>query len=503
MKWSVHSVSGGGHYSSQAILVPQGLNKKLFPPTLIRLMEPLISQKIFTGKWNETLFLPFAGTKWKGKEQFEHLVLIGLGQLDQLDSERIRQAGGKLVRVLEKNAQKNVFLDFSLLQSFIKDFDRTAQSFSEGCVLADYCFKELQKKTPPRITRVQNIHLTQVKNLKEVKKELTEGQLIAESVNFARRLADTPSNLMNPSVLAKEVQKQLSPIRGLKVSVWNKNRIIKERMGGVLGVSAGSHQEPRVIIMEYHGRSSSSLRPLCLVGKGLTFDSGGISLKPAKSMDEMKFDMCGSCAVIGALLAIARLQWNVSVIGLVGAAENMPGGGAIKPGDILTARNGKTMEVLNTDAEGRLVLADILSYASEQKPELIVDAATLTGAIVVALGNIYAGLFTRHTSLQNQIQKASQSSGEKIWPMPLNDFHTRDIRSEVGDVANISAGFGAGSSTAAAFLEHFVDKKIPWAHLDIAGTAWNVENRLPYCRPKSASGVMVRTFVELIKQYAR
>ena len=257
-------------------------------------------------------------------------------------------------------------------------------------------------------------------------------------------------------------------------------------MGGVLGVSAGSNQEPRVIIMKYQPTGAKG-KPICFVGKGLTFDSGGISLKPAKNMDEMKFDMCGGTAVIGALLAIARLKLNVPVLGLVGASENMPGEGATKPGDILTARNGKTMEVLNTDAEGRLVLADILSYASEQKPEWIIDAATLTGAVVVALSNIYTGLFTRHPSLRDQIQKAGENSGEKIWAMPLDDFHVKDIQSTIGDVANISSVSGGGSSTAAAFLEHFVDKHIPWAHLDIAGTAWNVSNRLAYCRPKSAS----------------
>ena len=181
----------------------------------------------------------------------------------------------------------------------------------------------------------------------------------------------------------------------------------------------------------------------------------------------------------------------------------MPGASAIKPGDVLTARNGKTMEVLNTDAEGRLVLADLLSYVSEKKPQFIVDAATLTGAVVVALGNVYTGLFTRNPNLEQKIKSAAASSEEKIWTLPLDNFHVKDVKSKVADVANISSTPGAGSSTAAAFLEHFVDEDIPWAHLDIAGTSYNVSNRLPYCRPKSASGVMVRTFVELARQYIR
>ena len=201
--------------------------------------------------------------------------------------------------------------------------------------------------------------------------------------------------------------------------------------------------------------------------------------------------------------AIARAELKVDVIGMVGATENMPGPAANKPGDVLKARNGKTMEVLNTDAEGRLVLADILSYASEQKPEWIVDAATLTGAIIMALGNTYTGLFTRNKNLEKKITQAALSAGEKMWPMPLDDFHVKDIKSSVADVANIQSTRGAGSSTAAAFLEHFVDKSIPWAHLDIAGTAWDVSQRLPYCRPKLASGVMVRTFFELARQHSR
>jgi len=308
---------------------------------------------------------------------------------------------------------------------------------------------------------------------------------------------------MTPSVLAQTVQNKFKKVKNVKVSIWNKERIKKERMGGLLGVSLGSYQEPRVILIEYKGDASSKkTAPLYFAGKGITFDSGGISLKPASNMDEMKYDMCGAVAVIGTLLAVSSLEMKVNVVGIVGACENMPGATANKPGDILKARNGKTMDVLNTDAEGRLVLADILSYACEQKPVFIIDAATLTGSVVVALGNMYSGLFTRNKNLEKQILDASKSSGEKIWSLPLNDHHTKDVKGIVGDVANISSTKGAGSSTAAAFLEQFVNKNIPWAHLDIAGTAYNVSNRLSYCRPQTASGVMVRTFVEICRQYS-
>ena len=215
----------------------------------------------------------------------------------------------------------------------------------------------------------------------------------------------------------------------------------------------------------------------------------------------MKFDMCGSAAVIGTLLAIEKLKLKVNVLGLVASSENMPGQGANKPGDILKARNGKTMEVLNTDAEGRLILADALSYASEKKPQAIFDAATLTGAMVMALGNIFTGFFTKNEKLVQRVTKAAQVSGERVWRMPLTKEHTKDMESPIADVANISSHRGAGSSTAAAFLEHFVDSSIPWVHFDIAGTAYNVNNRLEYCSHKMASGVMVRTFVELARSF--
>ncbi len=469
---------------------------KSFSASQKLMVQKLIKDKVFQARTGESLFLPECGSS-----NSQHLLLVGLGPVKKITVESIRQATAYTVRCLEQKNQTHVVCDFSSLLYFIKNPLELASTLCEGFILSNYLFNHLKKHKDKKITPLKQVFLKNVSNPKMVNLGITQGQCLAESINFARTLSDYPSNLMTPSILASSVQKQSKGLKDLKVSVWNKARIVKEKMGGVLGVSSGSNQEPRVIIMEYKPKKAKNKHPYCFVGKGLTFDSGGISLKPAKNMDEMKFDMCGSAAVIGALMAVARLKLNVSVIGLVGSSENMPGAAATKPSDILKARNGKTMEVLNTDAEGRLVLADILSYACEKQPEFIVDAATLTGAIVVALGNIYTGLFTRHKSLREKIQKAALKAGEKMWPMPLDDFHVKDIKSHVGDVANISSTGGAGSSTAAAFLEHFVDKKIPWAHLDIAGTAWNVENRLPYCRPKSASGVMVRTFVELCKIY--
>jgi leucyl aminopeptidase len=254
--------------------------------------------------------------------------------------------------------------------------------------------------------------------------------------------------------------------------------------------------------LEYHGSpQKGAKKPLIFVGKGLTFDSGGISIKPSAAMEEMKYDMCGGANVIGTILAIAKLNLKVNVMCLVPSTENMPGPSATKPGDILTGRNGKTFEVNNTDAEGRLILSDALAYASEQDPEIIIDAATLTGAMIVALGNTHTGYFTRNKQLKEKIETAAKKSGEWVWNMPLCDFHVQDMKGTYADLSNMSSGKGAGSATAAAFLEQFVSEKIPWAHFDIAGTGWAAGNRLKYCTKKGATGVMIRTFVEIAKLY--
>jgi leucyl aminopeptidase len=305
---------------------------------------------------------------------------------------------------------------------------------------------------------------------------------------------------MTPTLLAENAVKAAKGIPGLKVTVWDKARIKKERFGGLLAVAAGSDQEPRFIIMEYNGAGKGQ-KPICFVGKGLTFDCGGISIKPSASMEEMKYDMCGGAAVIATLLALAKLKAKVNVIGLVPSSENLAGPSATKPGDVYFARNGKSVEVFNTDAEGRLILGDALAYGSEQKPAAMFDTATLTGAILVALGNTHTGVFSRDPKLVKRIQEAADASGELVWPMPLTDFHVDDMKGTHADLCNISGNRLAGSATAAAFLEQFVEPGIPWAHFDIAGTAWNVSSRFPYHPRKCASGIIVRTFVELAESF--
>ncbi|MBY0383517.1 leucyl aminopeptidase family protein, partial [bacterium] len=332
-----------------------------------------------------------------------------------------------------------------------------------------------------------------------LKKNLEMSECVAEAVNFARYLGDCPGNFMTPTQLGKEAE-GLAKGTSLKVQVWDKKRIEKERMESFLGVSYGSDQEPKFICMEYKGGGAKQ-KPICFVGKGLTFDSGGISLKPGAGMEEMKFDMCGGAAVIATMGAIAKMKLKINAIAFVPATENMPGPSANKPGDIRKARNGKTIEVNNTDAEGRLILADALVYACEKKPALIADAATLTGAMMIALGNVHTGFYTRNEKLRKKVEACAESCGERVWAMPLVDDHVKDMKGYYADLTNLAPSRNAGSATAAAFLESFVDKDIPWAHFDIAGTAWNVSGRLPYITTKGASGAIVRTFIEMAKNH--
>ncbi len=460
-------------------------------------LNPLFKDKIFKGQWGESFFIPSSNSK-----KTQHLILIGLGKEKNLDYEQIRRASAKaFLEICQHNQESADILLETLYKKNTSDWEQLTQALTEAFILTSYKCDEFKQKTKKeKVEQLKNIYLSiPKKNHSKGEKGLKTGVILGESTNVAKKVANYPGNLMTPSILAKEVEKQTKNTK-IKTTVWDKKRIKTEKMGGLLGVSLGSSEEPRFIIMKYQGTSASK-KPICFVGKGLTFDSGGISLKPPGSMDEMKFDMCGSAAVIGTLLAIEKLKLRVNVLGLIPSSENMPGQSANKPGDILKARNGKTMEVLNTDAEGRLILADALSYASEQKPQAIFDVATLTGAIVVALGNLFTGFFTKDKNLVKKITSSAKISGEKVWRLPLIKEHTKDMASPIADVANISSTRGAGSSTAAAFLEHFVTKNTPWAHFDIAGTAYNVNKRLEYCAPKMASGVMVRTFVALASSY--
>lgn len=460
---------------------------------LAKTLALAVEEKTITGKHQESV--TFRELEFLG---FRHVVVIGLGKENEIDHETVRQSTATAFEALKALNVTEAALHFDGITIAKKDALEYARAVAEGLTMTSYVFDELKSAKKDSKSEL-TVHVVS-KSAVALKAAFAEGLTLGSCVNFSRRLGDLPGNLMTPTILADSAVAAAKGIANLKVTVWDKARIKKERMGGLLGVAQGSDQEPRFIIMEYKGAAAAK-KPLCYVGKGLTFDCGGISIKPSAGMEEMKYDMCGGANVIGALLAIAKLKLKVNAVGLVASTENLVNGSATKPGDVHTARNGKTFEVNNTDAEGRLILADALSYATELEPQMIVDAATLTGAMVVALGNIHTGYFTRNKALKAKVEAAAVESGELVWNMPLVDHHLKDMKGTFADLSNISSGKGAGSATAAAFLEQFVGEGIPWAHFDIAGTGWAAGNRLPYAPKKGASGAILRTFVELAKTY--
>lgn len=453
----------------------------------------------FTGDKRESVFYRRAGLG-----ETANVLVVGLGEIGSLNNESLRVAGAVAYNALKTHRVTSVALHGDSFLKFAKDSATGLEAMVEGFELSAYEFTDLKTKGKDKDKKdkpVLNEATILLANAPSaaLQKALARAETLVECQNFARWLGDNPGNYMTPTILADETVKAAKGTK-LKVTVWDKARIKKENFGGLLAVNKGSAEEPRFIIMEYNGGAKSQ-KPVCFVGKGVTFDSGGISIKPSGAMEEMKYDMCGAAAVIATMLALAKLKVPVNAIGLVPSTENMPGSKAWKPGDVFFGRSGKSVEVFNTDAEGRLILSDALAYGSEQKPIAMFDAATLTGAILIALGNTHTGVFTRDGKLMKRIQEAADEAGELVWPMPLTDFHTDDMKGTHADLCNISGTRLAGSATAAAFLEEFVDRSVPWAHFDIAGTAWNVNSRFPYCPKKSASGIIVRTFVELAESF--
>lgn len=357
------------------------------------------------------------------------------------------------------------------------------------------CWEYTDLKTPPPVEErrapLESVTVL-VKDQRAGRLAMNGGVALAEGYAVARRLAQMPGNVCTPDVLA-ETARDIGRRHKLKVTVLGREELTAAKMGSFLSVAQGTAQDPKLIAIEYR-RGAKTAAPIVLVGKGLCFDTGGISIKPAERMEFMKFDMCGAAGVLGAMEAIARMGLHVNVVGLIGATTNMPSGDAVKPGDVVTASNGKTIEVINTDAEGRLVLADVLVYAAGFKPQAVVDAATLTGACVVALGNICTGALGNDDALVNEVLGAAKRASEPAWQLPLWDEYREQIKSDVADLKN-TGGRAGGTITAAAFLKEFVS--YPWVHLDVAGTAYS-ESDLTIV-PKGPTGVPMGTFVEFVR----
>jgi leucyl aminopeptidase len=420
-------------------------------------------------------------------------LLVGLGRREELTSERAR-----VVAALVRDRARELSAQTLCWQLPSETGADVAVALVEGTMLADYRF-DRHKSAPAADADAPPKHLSAliVSAPTDLSDVVAEAAIVGEAVNAARDLQNRPANDLTPSALAAHAQALAREIDGLSVEVEGREGIVARGMGAFAAVAQGSYQEPALITLRYEGAGASG-PVLGYVGKAVTFDSGGISLKPGPKMSEMKFDMSGGAAVVEAVAAIARLALPVKLVAVVGATENLPSGRSVKPGDIVKAANGKTIEVNNTDAEGRLVLADCLCHAIGEGAERLVDLATLTGAVIVALGSTYAGLLSNDDAFSAQVSAAGERTGEIVWRLPLHPEYDELIKGTYGDLDNAPEARKAGTIVGAAFLANFV-QDVPWVHLDIAGSAWDLGR---VYAPKGASGYGVRLLVELARAFS-
>ncbi len=433
---------------------------------------------------DEALFYPPEGPAAR-------VAFLGAGSEEDLDAEALRWLGGRAVRMAE--AAKEPRLSVVLPQIEGMDAESVARAIVEGAVLAAWTFRELKEPDEDDPPTVAHLDLIAPAEPDAYRTGVQTGAAAARGENLARTLQSRPGNVATPTHLAEQAR-ALAERVGLDVTVLGPEEMREAGMEALLAVSQGSAEEPRLIVLRHDGAGGKD-KPLVLVGKGLTFDAGGISLKPAAGMEDMKFDMSGGAAVLGAMSAIAEAELPVDVVGVVPSSENLPSGTAVKPGDVIGSLAGKTIEVINTDAEGRLILADALAYAARLEPAAMVDCATLTGACVVALGHHASAVMGTDDDLVEELTRAGRASGERCWPLPLWKEYRKQLDSPVADLKNIG-GRPGGSITAGCFLREFVGD-VPWAHLDIAGTAYG-EGKLPYQR-KGALGVPTRLLFEWVR----
>ncbi|MGC2112743.1 MAG: leucyl aminopeptidase, partial [Candidatus Korobacteraceae bacterium] len=447
----------------------------------------LIASGEVTGKMLETTLLH----KPQGLKA-KRLLLLGGGKAKKFSSAELRKLAGTAVRMLKSKDLKS----FAFVAP--AGVDDSVKAIVEGAFVGsfdpDYYKSDREVQTIDELT----IIAPKGANSKSLKTAMEQGRIIGEAQNFTRDLVNEPGNRMTPTILADRA-KAMCDETGLACEIYGADKIKELKMGAFWSVAQGSDEEPRLIVMRYEPERAPKKRVLGLVGKGITFDSGGISIKPGEGMEKMKYDMAGGAAMIGAMRAIAQLKPNLRVIGIVCASENMPSGKAQKPGDVQIAMSGKSIEIINTDAEGRLVLADGLHYARQLGCTHLIDAATLTGACVVALGMINAGVFANDDDFYNRFNRSLAKSGEKMWRLPAEDEYKEMIKSDIADIKNTGGRWG-GATTAAMFLKEFVGDT-PWLHLDIAGVAWMEDNK-PWIA-KGPSGVPVRSLVEFVRDFAQ
>jgi leucyl aminopeptidase len=453
------------------------------------------TQEGFKGKAEQSFVMHTLG----GLES-ERLVLLGLGSRARYSPEALRQAAGRAAKTAQRLKVRT--LVFAVPET--TDLPSALSAVVEGLELGAYRFERYkssakEEKNAPKLTTVRLALPPGVDKTKEHEQALAHGQRVGEATNWARDLVNEPPNVIHPDSLGRAAQ-DMAREGGLKATVVGRKEIERLKMGMFLGVAQGSAHEPKLIHVEYTPKNArqAKLPPVALVGKAITFDSGGLSLKPTDSMVEMKVDMAGSAAVLGAMRVIAALKPPFPVHAFIGACENMPSGTSYRPSDVLTSRAGKTVEITNTDAEGRLVLGDVLTWACEFKPAVVIDLATLTGACVIALGNYIVGAFGDNDEAVNDVLAAARSAGEEMWRLPVTELQKDALRSEVADMKNSGERWG-GAINAALFLKEFVGET-PWVHLDIAGPAVSPKERGYF--NKGGTGVGVRTLVEFVRRRA-
>jgi len=455
-------------------------------PNISKQIELAMESGEFKAKLNQSMVLYTPDC-----DSAKRFVIMGLGDSDKYSADFLRQAAASAAKVILGLKLDRFAVEFMGGEQ-LKPSD--AQALTEGLVMGSYRFLNY-KKSQEEYAGIQ--HVTIISD-GDVNEALEYGMQVAAGVLLARDLGNHPSNVATPTYLA-DTAEEIAKRGGMNITIYDREDFAELGFGGISGVAQGSDVPPKFIIMEYLGGGKDS-KTLGLVGKGLTFDSGGISIKPSAGMDEMKFDMLGGAAVLGIMSVVADTKPNLNIIAVVPSTENMNGGEAYKPGDILTAYNGKTIEILNTDAEGRLILADGLSYITDKyKLDGVVDFATLTGAVVVALGHRYSGIMTNDQSFADELLAVGEHTQDRVWQMPLDDEYAEDIKSTIADVKNTGAGRTAGTIAAGAFLREFVKEGTAWCHVDIAGSGWLKKGR-PYL-PDGPSGAGVRLIMELIRSW--
>lgn len=459
----------------------------------VKSIEKIIEDRKFKGKFGQVLNLIVPD-----KVSFRNIVLIGAGSVDKFNDVMALKLGGKIIAVLKNLKVEDAAIDFEARLK--KDQINNILQVSLGLHLRNYTFDKYKspEKLADKLT-VNHIEIITSEHKKIEECFLKDIKSIAESIDFSRDLISEPPNVIYPESFVKRVQLEFKNLK-IRVEVLNEKQMQELGMNALLGVGQGSSRESKLLVMYYEGGNKKDA-PLAFVGKGVTFDTGGISIKPSQGMEDMKYDMSGAAIVTGLIRSLAARKAKVNVVAVAGLVENMPDGNAQRPADVVKSMSGQTIEILNTDAEGRLVLADALWYCQDRfKPQLMIDLATLTGAMVVALGTHHAGVFSNNEMLQENLISSGKRTDEKLWALPLSDDYDKMVDSSIADVRNTGNGKGAGSITAAQFLKRFVNN-VPWAHLDIAGVSW-ADKDADY-HPAGATGFGIRLLNDFVKNYEK